>query len=97
MRKAINIFTLLFFIWLVLDAFHVLDALLGFILVGAIPGTSLNVSPTLMLTFSSLAGAYVIFEVLSRHINSLRRIRQHLIAIALRRERLPLRRFSRTA
>ena len=43
MRKAINIFTLVFFIWLVLDALNVpnefFNFLLGFLLTGAVPGT----------------------------------------------------------
>lgn len=95
MRKAINIFTLLFFIWLVLSAIDFPSMLLSFIVIGAIPGTNASVSPTIMLAISSLSGAYVVFEILSRRVTTVRRIREHLMNLATRRERLPIRRFSR--
>lgn len=95
MRKAINIFTLLFFIWLVLSAIDFPSILLSFLIIGAIPGTNASVSPTVMLVVTSLSGAYIIFEILSSRVMSVRRIREHLVNLATRRERLPLRRFSR--
>ncbi|MDQ5982906.1 MAG: hypothetical protein QG549_904 [Patescibacteria group bacterium] len=95
MRKAINIFTLLFFIWLVLSAIDFPSILLSFLIIGAIPGTNASVSPTVMLVVTSLSGAYIIFEILSSRVITVRRIREHLVNLATRRERLPLRRFSR--
>ncbi len=95
MRKAINIFTLLFFIWLVLSAIDFPSILLSFLIIGAIPGTNASVSPTIMLVVTSLSGAYIIFEILSSRVITVRRIREHLVNLATRRERLPLRRFSR--
>jgi uncharacterized membrane protein YqjE len=95
MRKAINIFTLLFFIWLVLRAIDFPSILLSFLIIGAIPGTNASVSPTVMLVVTSLSGAYIIFEILSSRVITVRRIREHLVNLATRRERLPLRRFSR--
>lgn len=95
MRKAINIFTLLFFIWLVMSAVDFPSVLLSFLIVGAIPGTNASVSPTIMLAITSLSGAYIIFEVLARRVTTVRRIREHLVQLATRRERLPIRRFSR--
>ena len=95
MRKAINIFTLLFFIWLVLSVIDFPSILLSFLIIGAIPGTNASVSPTIMLVVTSLSGAYIIFEILSSRVITVRRIREHLVNLATRRERLPLRRFSR--
>lgn len=97
MRKAINIFTLLFFIWLVLSAIDFPSMLLSFIVVGAIPGTNASVSPTVMFVIASLSGTYVVFEILARRITTVRRIREHLTNLVTRRERLPIRRFSRVA
>jgi len=97
MRKAINIFTLLFFIWLVLSAIDFPSILLSFLIIGAIPGTNASVSPTVMLVITSLSGAYIVFEILSSRVTTVRRIREHLINLASRRERLPIRRFSRVA
>lgn len=95
MRKAINIFTLLFFIWLVLSAIDFPSILLSFLIIGAIPGTNASVSPTVMLVVTSLSGACIIFEILSSRVMTVRRIRENLVNLATRRERLPLRRFSR--
>lgn len=97
MRKAINIFTLLFFIYLVMSAVDFPSAFISFLIVGAIPGTNASVSPTIMLAVTSLSGSYIIFEILARRITTVRRIREHLINLASRRERLPIRRFSRAA
>jgi hypothetical protein len=94
-RKAINIFTLVFFIWLVLDAFRIFDALIYFLLVGAIPGTSATISPTVMLGIMTGISAVFVFEVLARHIKSFARIRQHLKQFAVRHSHLPKRRFNR--
>lgn len=97
MRKAINIFTLLFFIGLVMNAIDFPSILLSFLIVGAIPGTDASVSPTIMLVITSLSGAYIVFEILARRVTTVRRIREHLFNLASRRERLPIRRFSRVA
>ena len=95
MRKAINIFTLVFFIWLVMSAVDFPGVLLSFLIVGAIPGTDASVSPTIMLAITSLSGGYIIFEILARRVTTVRRIREQLVLVATRRERLPIRRFSR--
>ena len=95
MRKAINIFTLLFFIWLLLDAFNVGDAVLYFLLVGAIPGTSYSLSPSFMFGAMVGFGAIILFEILTRHIKTLGRVRQHMRQFIARHNHLPKRRFNR--
>ncbi len=94
MRKAINITAIIFFIWLVLIALDVPGILLNFLLVGALPGSSASVSPTIMLALMTTGAGIVIFELAVRHISFMRRVRQNLL-LALRRKALPRRRYSR--
>jgi hypothetical protein len=94
MRKAINIFTLIFFIWLVLDTFNIPSALVEFLLVGRLPGMNSSLSPNLMLALTTGLAGIIIFESLARHICVFGRIRRHFIAVIARQKRLPRRRFS---
>jgi hypothetical protein len=94
-RKAINIITLLFFIWLVMDAFNILGVFLNFLLLGIIPGTTLTLSPAFMLGIMVGILIIILFEILARHFKSLQRVRQHIKRLAIRHAHLPGRRFSR--
>jgi hypothetical protein len=95
MRKAINISALLFFIWLILDTFQVLDKLMYFLVIGQVPGTTQSLSPTMMLAIMSGLIGIVVFETLARRFDVLRRIRRFFVGAVSRRERLPNRRFTR--
>jgi hypothetical protein len=95
MRKTIPMTALLLFIWLLLDAFHILDILINFILVGEVPGMKTSLSPTVMLAIMAALSMVVVFELLARRIKVIWRIRQQLHKFIERRERLPRRRFSR--
>ncbi len=95
MRKAVNISALVVFVWLVLDAFDVPNTLLYFLLVGAVPGTATTLSPTLMLSIMTGLIGIVVFEAAARRFEIMKRIRQFLITGLSRRQRLPLRRFTR--
>jgi len=95
MRKTINIFTLLFFIWLVLDTFSIPSIFVEFLLVGRLPGMNTSLSPNLMLAIMASVTGIIVFESLARHISVIGRIRRHFITIVARQERLPRRRFSR--
>ncbi len=95
MRKTINILSLLFLIWLVLDTFNVPSVLLNFLLVGQIPGASTTLSPSMMLAIMTATGGIIIFEMLARRIEVIWRIRQYVTKFIDRRERLPHRRYSR--
>lgn len=81
MRKAINRFTLVFFIWLVLDAFNVIDMFLEFLLAGAIPGTNIILPANFMLALLTTLTFIVIFEVLARHIQAFKHVRLYLLNI----------------
>ncbi len=95
MRKTINICTLLFLGWLIIDAFHITDAVLNFLLVGVVPGTNTSLSPTMMLAIMTAISGIIIFELLARRVEIVHRIRQHFMKIVTKRERLPKRRFGR--
>ena len=94
MRKAINISALLFFVWLVLDAFDILSLLINFLLVGALPGSSVSVSPSIMLAIMATLAGIIIFELLARRFGVLRQLRYRITHLD-RYERLPKRRFGR--
>lgn len=95
MRKFINIAAFTFFVWLVFDTFKVVDNLLYFLLIGELPGTTVSLSPNIMLALTTLSLGVVVFEVSARRIEFVRRIRQQAIAMMARREQLPRRRFTR--
>lgn len=95
MRKTINIAALLFFIWLLLDAFNIPDALLNFLLAGEIPVVRVAVPPTTMLALLTVATVVFIFEVLARRIQTVRRLRQNILGLSSRLERLQFRRVGR--
>jgi hypothetical protein len=96
MRKAINTAALIFFIWLVLDAFNIPTLLLGFLLVGAIPGNSISLSPTVMLAIQMTLIVIFVFEMMARRIDTLHRLRHHILGLAFRKEHIPRHRLSRT-
>lgn len=95
MRKIINISALIFFIWLVLDAFNIPSALFNFILLGELPGTEKSLSPTMMLAIMTTIVGIILFEMLARRFTVIRRTRQQFLALASKNERLPRRRFSK--
>ncbi len=95
MRKTINIIALVFFTWLVLDTLNVPGAVLNFLLVGELPGTTVSLSPSLMLAIMTTAIGTIVFELMARRIEVVWRIRRYMINLIDRRERLPRRRFGR--
>ena len=95
MRKTINISALILFIWLLLGAFNLPGMLLNFLLVGEIPGTTLSLSPTQMLAILTAVTGLVVFEILSRRVSAMRRIRNQILAITRERELPPRRRLNR--
>jgi hypothetical protein len=91
MRKAINISALIVFIWLALDVLHIQDMLLGFILVGAIPGTAITLPPTFMFALLTALTIIIVFELLARRVESLKRVRHQLITKVSHLNRFPSR------
>jgi len=95
MRKTINILALVFFVWLVLNALHIPDLLLNFILIGALPGSTATLSPSMMLAIMTTTLGMIVFELLARRFDIFRKIRYNLVNLTNKRDRLPKRRFSR--
>ena len=93
MRRTINIITLLFFVWLVVDAINLPGILLNFLLVGAIPGTTVTLSPNIMLALLAVTTLGIVYAVLARRYESLRRLRHNLAHPLSWRNHLPNRRY----
>lgn len=93
MKQAISTAGILLLILILLDESGVLDALLAFLLVGAIPGTSWSLPAGLMLTICSIATIaflfrYTVITLFNELV--LRRLTRSYIA---RKERMPKKRF----
>ncbi|MDB5183498.1 MAG: hypothetical protein JWO07_179 [Candidatus Saccharibacteria bacterium] len=95
MQKTITISGLIFLTWIILDTFHVINSIMSFMLVGAIPGSNASVSPTMMLAIVTTLGGIVVFELLARRFNVIRRIRYHFLVLTRKQDRLPKHRFGR--
>lgn len=93
MRKTINTIALLYFIWLLLDAFNIPMILINFLLVGEVPGMQSSLPPSLMLALMTATAGIIVFELLARHIEIVWRIRRYAVNLIARRERLPRKRF----
>ena len=81
MRKAINISALVLLIWLIVDALHIPEALISFLLVGEIPGVKTNLSPTLMLAIMTTSTGLVLFEIASHRYSNVRQFRQQILSL----------------
>jgi hypothetical protein len=95
MHRTINTIALIFFVWLVLDTLHVPDIIVNFLLVGALPGTNITLSPTMMLAIVTTIGGIIVFELLARRFDVLLRFRQYFTGMIKKQERLPKHRFGR--
>jgi hypothetical protein len=92
MRRTINGAALIFFIWLLLDAFHIPDILLNFLLAGELPVFKTELSPTAMFAILTTTVVIILFETLSRRFSTLRRLRQAVISFMTSRTPRPLNR-----
>jgi hypothetical protein len=95
MHKTITITGLLFLTWIILDTFHMTDAIVSFLLVGAIPGSKASVSPSMMLAILTTLSGIIVFELMARRFHVIRRVRYHFLNFSRKQERLPKSRFGR--
>lgn len=95
MRKTINIIAFIFFIWLVVDALNLFDALTAFLLTGIIPGSDIALSPNFMIAATTLLSGIILFELAARRFAIVRNIRYYITHLGGKQDRLPKRRFSR--
>lgn len=95
MRRTITILAFLFLLWIMFDVAQIQDVFLNFLLVGVVPGTETALSPSLMLAIMTALSGIIIFEILARNLEIIRKIRKQFLGITATRERLPKRRFNR--
>lgn len=81
MRKTVNTVTLIYFIWLLLDALNIPGMLFNFLLIGEIPFMHISLPPTTMLAFFTASGFAVILEIMSHRVESVRRIRHNSVRL----------------
>lgn len=97
MKKAVIVVGTIVLVYSILDRSGVLDALLIFLLTGAVPGTGWSLSASLMLTACSISALVILFRVtaltLLEEIDLRRMTRKYLA----RQARLPKKRFRRVA
>ena len=92
MHRTINTAAFIFFIWLVLDTLHIPDMLLNFLLAGEVPVVKTELSPTAMFAILTATAVIILFEMLSRRISSVRRLRQTIVGFMTNRTPRPLNR-----
>lgn len=90
MRKAFIVTILGFLVLLALSESGIINSLMYFILVGAIPGTAYTVPAGLMLLLIALASWLIIFRFTALNIILRRVTKQHIDA----KKRMPRRRYS---
>lgn len=91
MKKAVIIGSLVFLAILVLSESGILNSLLIFLLIGAVPGTSINLSPNLMLIAIGAISWVILFNLIAVKLTDFLKTKQH----SKRHERMPKRRYSR--
>lgn len=93
MKQRALILGLLLISLLVLQKSGVLDALIMFILVGAIPGTSWNIPAGSMLALIALPSIFFTLRFIITTISEERELRRQTEKYLARKERLPKKRF----
>ena len=93
LKQRALIFGLFLVSLLVLQKSGILDALMMFILVGAIPGTSWNIPAGSMLTLIALPTIFFSLRFISTTISEERELRRQTEKYLARKERLPKKRF----
>lgn len=91
--KKISLVTFIVALILVLEKTSILNALLLFFLVGAVPGTSYSVPSGIMLSFIILSTWVLVFHFAAIHTLQLRLVRHLEKRYADTKKRLPKRRF----
>lgn len=92
-KKAVIISILVFVSVLILSESGVLNSLLVFLLIGAIPGTSVTISPTLMLTMAGAGLWVMIFHFTAGKFISSRQTKRLIKKHITRKQRMPKRRY----
>lgn len=95
MRTTVKVTLLVFLAWVSLVVFRLPEIILGFLLVGSIPGTSLSIPSSVMLFFHLSMVVVVCFEILSRRFQSIKTIKLAMKEFVLRQLHATIRSFRR--
>lgn len=95
MKKTLIITGIIALMCAILLQSNILESLLFFLLVGAIPGTSLSLPPSIMLTLFFAIGWVVAFRLVIQKLLAIRSQRSATRSRAKHKKRLPARRFKR--
>lgn len=94
-KKAVIISILVLTIVVVLSESGVLNSLLIFLLIGAVPGTTITISPSLMLLTAGAGFWAVIFHFTAGKFISSRQTKRLIKKHITRKQNMPKRRYSR--
>ena len=84
MLKIIKIIVMIVLIWLGINALHITDVFIDFLLVGKIPGFETNLSPTLMLAIITTTAGAILFEFAAKKFMSIGKWRKQVLTIFYR-------------
>jgi NADH:ubiquinone oxidoreductase subunit 6 (subunit J) len=95
MKKAIIISSLIFLAVLVLSESGVFNSLLIFLLIGAVPGTSISLSPNAMFLIIGAVGWVVVCNLTTVKMIDMIKTKRLVKHTTKRQQRMPKRRYSR--
>lgn len=95
MRRALKTIIVIFFICFIIATFNLPSILLNFLLVGAIPGTSLSIPPLAMLVLQLSAIMFISLEILAKRSRYFQQIRSLVFSFVVRNVRQSFRVFKR--
>lgn len=95
MRKTVIISSIIFLLIAVLTQSGVIDALLVFLLSGSLPGTSIALSPTMMMALLFAVAWLVIAQMTAVGTVNARVVRRFVTRATKKQQALPKRRYSR--
>lgn len=93
-KKAVILSVAVLLIYTVLSESGVLNSLLIFLVIGAIPGTSISISPNVMLLIAGAGLWALLFHLTAGKFISSRQTKRLIKKHITRKQRMPKRRFS---
>ena len=84
MLKIIKIIVMIVLIWLGINALHITDVFIDFLLVGKIPGLESNLSPTLMLAIITTTTGAILFEFTAKKFTPVSKWRKQVLQFIYR-------------
>lgn len=95
MKKFLIISSIIFLSLVILNESHIIDSLVAFLLIGAVPGTTINLSPNAMLAIGVAVLWVVIIDLTVVKLIGFLRTRRMVGRHIARHNRMPKRRYGR--